>query len=195
LIDPSGFKDPATGKRYVLYKVDGNNGSPGGPCGNGKKPRPTPIRLQEVDVHDGVTPKSKPVQILDRDARDGPLVEAPSMVAVPSDLGRNGYIYVLFFSSNCYNTDLYDVSYATSINGVFNGKKQSKNNIPKADYKKAATPLMKSGDGKGLLAPGGLTVAPDGKHVTFHSDAKLADAGSRQLRYGTISVKGRVVSI
>jgi hypothetical protein len=54
--------------------------------------------------------------------------------------------YFLFFSSNCYNTNLYDISYATasSIAGP---------------YTKASTPFKVTGN-NGLTAPGGLSVMP-----------------------------------
>lgn len=61
--------------------------------------------LQALEV-DGVTPTGDPVQLIDRDEVDGPLIEAPSMADV-------GGTYYLTFSSNYYNTLYYDISYAT----------------------------------------------------------------------------------
>ncbi|GME23813.1 putative glycosyl hydrolase family 43 protein [Neofusicoccum parvum] len=147
-IDPSGFHDTATGKRYVTYKIDGNNVGNGGLCGNMVAPQvPTPIMLQEVGP-DGFTKIGDPVQILDRGVDDGPLVEAPNLVRTED--GK----YVLFFSSNCYSTDLYDIGYAfaDSVTGP---------------YTKAG-PFAITGTA-GLKAPGGATVAPDGKHMVFHA--------------------------
>jgi hypothetical protein len=64
----------------VVYKVDGNNlGGGGPPCGNADGSHPTPIMLEALES-DGITPSSDPVQILDRDAADGPLVESPSRI-------------------------------------------------------------------------------------------------------------------
>lgn len=77
-IDPAGFKD-SDGSLYVVYKVDGGHLGGGGPCGNGDESHGTPIMLQKLNS-DGVTPTGNPVQILDRDANDGPLIEAPSLV-------------------------------------------------------------------------------------------------------------------
>lgn len=77
-IDPAGFQD-SDGTRYVVYKVDGNNLGGGGSCGNGDESHSTPIMLQKL-ASDGVTPTGNPVQILDRDSNDGPLIEAPSLI-------------------------------------------------------------------------------------------------------------------
>ncbi|KAL1634634.1 hypothetical protein SLS58_010576 [Diplodia intermedia] len=147
-IDPAGFKDVATGKRYVVYKIDGNNAGNGGLCGNTKAPQvPTPIMLQEVGP-DGYTKVGEPKMILDRDAADGPLVEAPYLFR--TEAGK----YVLFFSSNCFATDLYDIGYAfaDSVEGP---------------YTKGG-PFAVTGVA-GLTAPGGATVAHDGKHMVFHA--------------------------
>ncbi|EIW81936.1 glycoside hydrolase family 43 protein [Coniophora puteana RWD-64-598 SS2] len=145
-IDPAGFQD-TDGTRYVVYKVDGNNLGGGGSCGNGDGSHSTPLMLQPMQS-DGVTPNGDAVQILDRDAGDGPLIEAPKLVLV------NG-VYAVFFSSNCYNTDLYDVSYATASS-------------VKGPYTKAGTPLLVTGN-DGLTAPGGMTPTPDGSFAVFHA--------------------------
>ena len=98
---------------------------------------------------DGVTPLGAPVQILDRMDIDGPLVEAPSI------LRTNDGVYNLFFSSNCYSTPEYDISWASSssITGPYT----------------RAGPLLTTGD-KGLTAPGGATVTNDGQHIVYHAD-------------------------
>lgn len=64
---------------------------------------------------------------------------------------------MLFFSSNCYNTDLYDISYATasSISGP---------------YTKAAAPFKVTGD-NGLTAPGGLDPKVDGSFAVSYFSA------------------------
>lgn len=159
-IDPSGFLDTATGRRYVVYKIDGNNAGNGGLCGNMVAPQvPTPIMMQEVGP-DGVTKIGEPVEILDRDDGDGPLVEAPNLAMTES--GK----YVLFFSSNCYSTDLYDIGYA------FADKVEG-------PYTKAG-PFAITGTA-GLKAPGGATVAADGKHMAFHA----ADENNGRAMYTT----------
>ena len=148
-IDPDGFFDVSTGKRYVTYKIDGNSIGHGGSCNNAIAPiMPTPIILQEVGP-DGISMIGGPIQILDRDDYDGPLIEAPSLYR--SDEG----IYFLFFSSNCFTTPLYDTSYATSTN--INGP-----------YIKSGRPLLISGDGPELVGPGGLDIITNGNMVLFH---------------------------
>lgn len=77
-IDIAGFQD-MDGSRYVVYKVDGSSLGGGGPCGNADGSHSTPIMLQKLQS-DGVTPTGGAVQVLDRDAADGPLVEAPSLI-------------------------------------------------------------------------------------------------------------------
>lgn len=70
-----------------MYKVDGNNLGGGGTCGNGNEEYSTPIMLQLMEC-DGVTPNGAPMQLLDRIAADGPLIEAPSLVLV-----KGTYVY------------------------------------------------------------------------------------------------------
>ena len=89
-IDPSSFVD-VDGRYYVTYKIDGNSLGHGGSCLNSVPPLvSTPIMLQEVGP-DGVTPIGNPVQILDRDDSDGPLVEAPDIIRTAEG------VYILFF--------------------------------------------------------------------------------------------------
>ena len=127
--------------------------------------------LQPVSATDGLTPLGSAIPILDRDASDGPLVEAPSLVAVKSGGeggGLGGWVYVLFFSSNCYSTVYYDVSYAVSTSGVSGGAKlpgqasvgimgpgfaQAGKEGGEGGYVKAEQPLLASGK-EGLSAPG-----------------------------------------
>ncbi len=143
-IDAAGFLDAATGRRYVVYKVDGNSIGHGGSCGNGVPPlAATPIMLQEVAAGDGVTRVGAAVQILDRTAQDGPLVEAPSLVRAPD--GR----HVLFFSTHCYDSPAYDVEYAVSAGGVA------------GPYVRGPAPLLRTGD-VGLTAPGVATAVETG---------------------------------
>lgn len=147
-IDADGFQD-IDGKRYVMYKVDGNSIGHGGECVNSVAPIvPTPIMLQAV-AGDGITPLGGPLEILDRDDFDGPLIEAPS-------LHRTGEgIYFLFFSSNCFSGPLYDTSYATatSIYGP---------------YTKSDLPLFITGDGPDMRGPGGSDIVKDGSRVVLH---------------------------
>ncbi|KAM7203743.1 Glycosyl hydrolase, five-bladed beta-propellor domain containing protein [Rhypophila sp. PSN 637] len=180
-IDPSGFVDEETGRRYLLYKIDGNSLGNGGECNNGVAPyRPTPIILQQVNQDDGVSLIGDPVEILDRlQEEDGPLVEAPSLVRVltsPSnsddedddddDDGERKAIYVLFYSSHCWMTDLYRVNYATAENVT-------------GPYRRAGDgrPLIWTGSGGfNLTAPGGATgwSTDHGRgRLVFHADCEM----------------------
>ncbi|KAL2432473.1 hypothetical protein ABEF95_011389 [Exophiala dermatitidis] len=147
-IDPDGYHDPSTGKRYVVYKTDGNSIGHGGSCNNDVAPIvSTPIMLQEVG-QDGISIIGDAIQILDRDDIDGPLIEAPSLHR--SEEG----IYFLFFSSNCFTTPKYDVSYATAPS-------------IKGPYTKSSRPLLVTSDAN-LVGPGGLDIIKGGNMVVFH---------------------------
>ncbi|KAI0024469.1 endo-arabinase [Xylariomycetidae sp. FL0641] len=159
-IDPAGFQD-VDGSMYVLYKVDGNSAGHGGACMNSVPPlAATPILLQRVDPADGVTALGDPVQILDRAAGDGPLVEAPSLLRA-SDAGE----YVLFFSSGCFQDTSYDVKVAVAASVA-------------GPYVRAPAPLLGTGSA-GLTSPGGAGAtaldfdgrwALDGASMAFHAD-------------------------
>jgi beta-xylosidase len=158
IIDPSGFLDPRTGRRYVVYKIDGNSIGRGGSCGNGVVPRvPTPIMVQEVDAADGVTKVGRPVMILDREEVDGPLVEAPSLAYLEGRDGDGEGRYVLFYSSHCWIEGGYNVNYATA-EGVLGPYRKSRYN-----------PLLETGD-FGLTAPGGATVVDREGRLVFHAN-------------------------
>ncbi|KAF4591357.1 glycoside hydrolase family 43 protein [Ophiocordyceps camponoti-floridani] len=151
-IDPSGFRD-ADGKRYVVYKVDGNSLGNGGQCKNGIAPRrATPIELQEVGPN-GIDKIGPPIQILDR-IGDEPLVEAPDLYRAPDGT------YILFFSSGCFTDPSYNVHYATSrsVRGPFT---------------RAARPLLVSNDVRGLVAPGGASVLAGGENLVFHANCDV----------------------
>jgi len=148
-IDASGFRDTATGRQWVMYKIDGNALGHGGSCNNGVEPlQPTPIMLQEV-ADDGVTKIGDAFPILDRTAADGPLVEAPNMA-----MGPDGS-YVLFYSSGCYDSPSYDVKYATA--GAVEGP-----------YTRGGN-LLKTGD-FGLTAPGGATAVEGSRQMLLHAN-------------------------
>jgi len=174
-IDPDGFVDPATWLRYVLYKVDGNNLGSGPACHNTEGTiYPTPIMLQQVQ-DDGVTPVGDSVQLLDRSASDGPLIEAPTMFR--SD---EGY-YFLFFSSNCFSTTLYDLSYAIAQN--INGP-----------YTKTSLPFLVTGD-YNLTAPGSGDVNKQGTKLVFHGDVGNTDGSVRGMYAAEITAKGTNITL
>lgn len=80
--------------------------------------------------------------------------------------------YVLFFSSGCFATSTYTVSYATS-------------NSIKGPYTQAAQPLFKTSD-LGLTSPGGMSMDPDGEHMVFHARYE----GGRALYNAIINFEG-----
>ncbi|GAB1314076.1 hypothetical protein MFIFM68171_04286 [Madurella fahalii] len=160
-IDPAGFVDPPSGRRYLLYKVDGNALGGGGECNNGVEPRrQTPIVLQEVDTAGGIALVGDPVVVLDRAEEDGALVEAPELVYVPAAEGEGGGkgTYVLFYSNHCWDGPEYSVNYAVAkeINGPYRRSEDG--------------PLIRTGDGFNITAPGGAGVVPGGEWVLFHGD-------------------------
>lgn len=147
LIDPAMFQD-VNGNRYVLYKVDGNSVDPG--------TTPTPIMLQRV-AGDGRTKIGDPIELIDRDDNDGPLIENPNLVH------ENG-IYYLTFSSNWYNSKYYDVSFATATN-------------VEGPYTKVLdpdAPIIVTDDSKGLWGPGGADMVK----------TKMGTAGSWRITIG-----------
>lgn len=162
-IDASGFRD-ADGKRYMVYKIDGNAIGSGGSCNNGVKPyQHTPIMLQQVAA-DGHTFIGEAKKILDRDDNDGPLVEGPAIVRYP------GPKYVLSFSSQCYVDAHYSGSYAVSdsIGG---------------DYVKAKFPLLVTGSPFNVWGPGHADIDWDGQHMAFHGYASPEAVGGRRYMY------------
>lgn len=152
-IDPAGFRDPKTGNLYVVYKVDGNSLNNGtGPCGGPDAQgnyHSTPIMIQQVSPEDGITRIGAARQILDRNQADGPLIEAPNLF-----YNATSGLYFLTFSSNCYSTDLYDVSFAYSTSLT-------------SEFIKSSYPLMTTSIGP-VEAPGGADITPDGKHALYH---------------------------
>lgn len=162
-IDASGFRD-ADGKRYLLYKIDGNAIGNGGECNNGNKPqRDTWIVLQQVE-DDGHTPTGPAHRILNRGDADGPLIEGPSLVRY------DGPKYVLHFSSQCYTSSHYSSSYAVS--GRIDG-----------DYQKAQFPLLVTGTPNTAWGPGHADVDWDGKHMAFHGYASAEAVGGRRSMF------------
>lgn len=157
-IDASGFLDEGTGRRYVVYKIDGNSKGEFTPCGTGVDDPSlrTPLLLQRVDSDDGATKIGEPVELLDRVPElDGALVEAPNLVR---RRGQDG-LYVLWYSSHCFTDPLYDVKYAYSdrVEGPYvRGPEGSVLGL--GDY--------------GLNGPGGMSSVrvPDGDVLLFHAN-------------------------
>jgi hypothetical protein len=118
--------------------------------------------LQRV-ASDGVTPVGSPVQILDRDDDDGPMIDAPSLT-------RIGGKFYLHFSSSYYASALYDTSFVVS--GSIAGP-----------YNKRGPLFLFRGIG-GLVAPGEVDMSPDGKFIAFH-------AGTVNSRYMYCTIEFR----
>lgn len=168
-IDPSQFLDD-DGSRYVVYKIDGNSLGNGGSCDNSVAPiASTPIMIQQVES-DGITPTGAASELFANDAADGPDVEAPMMI-------KSGGVYFVFFSSNCYSTTLYDVSYATSSS-------------PTSGFTKSSAPLFLTGTDE-LTGPGGASVWTDNEHMVLHGQT---GGGIRALYTATVSESGTSVS-
>lgn len=136
-IDPASFVDTG-GRRYLLYKNDGNALEP---------KQPTIIWLQEVRA-DGVTLVGPRRELIRNDREDEVgIIEAPVLVRRP---GR----YVLFYSGGPYHSDRYFTGHAVSpsLTGPFT---------------KAARPLMTTATlGNAVQGPGGADVL--GGHIFFH---------------------------
>ena len=99
--------------------------------------------IQKVDATDGQTLIGAPQIILRRGPGEGTTIGSPSLTAYDNPGAVNGYTYFLFYSSDCSHSVKYATRYATSVKGPIAGS-----------YIKAATPLMRSGDGKNLYSPG-----------------------------------------
>ncbi|MBI4313989.1 MAG: family 43 glycosylhydrolase [Candidatus Omnitrophica bacterium] len=100
-IDPYQFRDPKTGRHFLLWKEDGNDLG-----GNA----PTPIYIQRLSGDGGKLLDQRQI-ILDHgpdpDSWEGPLVEAPSLAH------RRGKYY-LFYSANTFFNERYAVGIARS---------------------------------------------------------------------------------
>ena len=102
--------------------------------------------LVQVNATDGHSVIGAPEQLITNGALDGPYVEAPS-------LSKLGDKFVLFFSSQCFATTKYDVSYATSDD-------------IRGPYTKFG-PLFVTGSAC-MSAPGGLDIAINGNRAVWH---------------------------
>jgi hypothetical protein len=134
--------------------------------------------LQAVSPTDGYTLlPTPPIQLLDRTDADGPLIEAPSMT-------QSEKWYILFYSSDCYTTDRYTVSYAVApVDDGNNG------GVENAVFERKGV-LLKTGDGnvnESLYAPGGATIQRDARNILWHADEGNSSA-VRQLWAGEIAV-------
>lgn len=139
-IDAAPYKEGVD--YYILYKV------------NGYYETGTPLMLQALN-QDAITTKGDPIFLIDRDERDGPDIEAPS-------LHKEGDTYFLTFSSNVFDSPKYDVSWAhaPALKGPY--------------HKTDDGPLLVTGDSSNvgpMVAPGGAAFSEshDGKKIVFHA--------------------------
>jgi len=156
-IDAAGFRDPTTGRQYVVYKVDGNSKGDFSQCGTGTfDPNlKTPLLLQEVSSYDGSTKIGAPTILLDRiPDLDGALIEAPELTIRPDGT------YVLFYSSHCFTDPKYDIKYAYSKH-------------VKGPYRRASKPLLQTPH-FGLKGPGGASTGAEVgvDWLAFHANCK-----------------------
>lgn len=163
----------------MVYKVDGNSIGNGGSCGNSVAPIvPTPIQILKLGT-DAYSPTGSPTTILTNGQYDGPLIEAPSLIRVESSRTLPPVTYVLFFSSNCYSTTLYDISYATSDSLM-------------GPYTKSTQPLLTTGN-DGLYGPGGATASVDGDVLIYHAFCGTDLASGRCMHERTLNIVGDTV--
>lgn len=167
-IDPDGYRDPATGNQYVVYKVDGNSVGNGGACGNSIEPiAPTPIVLQQMNADDGVGLIGEGIIIMTNSADDGPNVEAPTLTYD----GNSGQ-YILFFTSGCFTTSGYNMQYATasSVTGP---------------YTRQGVFLSTGDTAANVQLPGGPDIDPITNQLVFHGDLNpgwFQHDGSKRVR-------------
>ncbi|KAL2197310.1 glycoside hydrolase family 43 protein [Corynascus similis CBS 632.67] len=191
-IDPAAFADPATGRHYVVYKVDGNAMGSGGECNNGVSPfRRTPIVLQEIEVTTttntngagmGVRLVGDGIELLDRDDEvDGPLVEAPDLLYSPPRTAESeGGLdrekgegdcakYVLFYSNHCWDGPGYSVNYAVAEGNITGPYKRAATATVAGSGEKGGA-LIGTGDEFNVTAPGGAASVPGGGWMLFHGN-------------------------
>ena len=172
-IDPAVFIDELNdNKIYMAYKVASDGLGHGGECNNMVEPiEPTPIMLQRMQ-DDGVTKDTtfEPVQLLDRIAEDGPLIEAPSLV-------RAGHNYFLFYSSRCTKYEDYTLRYAHAPNLT-------------GPYTRAEPALVKTGD-FGLHAPGSASIRYAADSYGFSPEGTTGSEGSTAGTW-KVALHGRV---
>ena len=154
-IDPDGFLDPVTGKRYIVYKIDGNAIGHGGLCGNTDEPVvDTPLILQEVDSKDGVTLLGDGVVIMNNAPQDGPTIEAPTLY-----YDTKSKTFMLLFTSGCYSSSDYIIQLATasSVSGP---------------YTRRGTWLATGGTSAKVNIPGSPDFEVSSGQLIFHGDVK-----------------------
>jgi beta-xylosidase len=165
VIDPSMFRDPATGMRYLLWKNDTNDLDP---------PRRTRIRIQRLSADGLRLNRGGSLNVLTSGPQDweGPLIESPSMEYF------NGRYY-LFYSANRFAEPSYAVGVARSapatsvVDAVLSGFEKFNEN-----------PILRCN--QGFNGPGGQDVVRGlgGKWLMFyHADPRRAPYDQDATRY------------
>lgn len=122
VIDPSYFRDPKTGKQYLLWKDNTNALKP---------PKPTHIVLHELTSNGlSLSPDDSDRLITNDVGWEGEIVEAPNLIY------RHGFYY-LFYSGNDLETDSYAVGFARSkkIEGSYKKPGDLRGPILKSDQR------------------------------------------------------------
>ncbi|KAK8006269.1 hypothetical protein PG991_012566 [Apiospora marii] len=178
LIDAAGYDDGTN--RWVVWKVDGSALGGATNCiggGTSDEYISTAIQIQRME-RDAVRPAGGPKTIFDNNgAGDDGIVEAPS-------LARAGDGFVLFYSSNCYASDNYDIKYAWS-------------STVDGDYERKGTLLTTAMTDNGIYGPGGLDIDWNGRTAVFHGRTAPGEGstGERSLFTAELSVNGQSVGI
>lgn len=117
LIDAAFFKDPVSGRSFLLWKEDRNDLQP---------QEPTPLLIQELEPEGLAVRGEAKVLLVNDKPWEGVLVEAPTLIY------RDGYYY-LFFSGNVFVDDQYGVGVARSKEVMGPYEKYEGNPILKSD--------------------------------------------------------------
>lgn len=154
-LDPQPFEDPASGKRYLVYKSDWDKMYT-------KHPQ---LWLSELSP-DGLSLLGDmyPLQSPQHSYQNG-LLEAPYLFHhAPSNA------YILFFSSGTFTNGTYATSYAISHNGLF------------GPYQCPPRPLLETDRARSVMGPGGACVVlgVENEHfIVFH--ALEREEGNRRM--------------
>ncbi|KAK6844974.1 glycoside hydrolase family 43 protein [Apiospora arundinis] len=178
LIDAAGYDDGTN--RWIVWKVDGSALGGATHCiggGTSDVYISTAIQITRME-RDAVTLAGPTKTIFDNNgAGDDGIVEAPS-------LARAGDGFVLFYSSQCYASDNYDIKYAWS-------------STVDGDYERKGTLLTTAMTNNGIYGPGGLDIDWNGRTAVFHGRTSPGEGatGERSLFTAELSVNGQDVGV
>jgi arabinan endo-1,5-alpha-L-arabinosidase len=162
LIDSSFFRDPTSGRLYLLWKEDRNALQP---------QEPTPIMIAEV-AGDGVTLLGPACEILRNDSPwEGNLVEASNLIY------RKPFFY-LFYSGNAFFDERYGIGVARARNVAGPYEKYAKNPITHSDERF-------DGPGHPFL----IMRAPDVWTIFYHARERATESKARVLMANDLTWK------